>query len=151
MDYVILNRDPTADPAATLTFDGNVRIAGTLAFEFSGTGPGDFDVISVLGGADFQAGSEVELLFTYTPVVGEAFGFFRSNDLAGFEAIDFRASGLGGLSYRVTELNGDLTVTVVPEPATPLLFASGLGLLGFLGWRRQLGQSQRAQVGSPGR
>jgi hypothetical protein len=126
--------DPAADPTDTLTFEGDVGIAGGLALEFASIT--DFDVISIFGDTQFELGSDVEFLFSFSPEAGDTFTFLTSDTLTGFDNINFEAFGLTQ-PFTVTDFNGDLTLQIVPVPAALPLFGSALAGFGLVGWRRR--------------
>lgn len=108
----------------TLAFGGTLMIVSdggfslTDAGNFSGT-PTIFDLFSAgTYSGDFAAGSiSVDSLVL---TGGEETGIWTGNS--------------GNINYSFSQSNGDLSVSVVPEPAAALL--GGLGLLGLLRRRR---------------
>jgi len=124
---------PTTDPIGSLTFTNDLSIFGGLSLEFDSLT--DFDMVSIIGDSIFQPGSNIDLIFGFTPEAGDIFTFLFSNSLTGFEDISFTVSGSGSVPFKISELNGNLSASFVPVPAALPLFASALTGLGLFGWR----------------
>ena len=112
----------------TMTVDGNYEqlADGVLEMEIAGTGPGQFDVLSVTGAT--QLGGTLQLVFRdgFAPHAGDVFnlfeglpaqGTFSSIEVAGLEP-GWQYS-LDTSSLRLTSLTDGVAV---PEPATLVLF-----------------------------
>lgn len=141
---------PGASPGA-LFIDGDLDLIGALVeLEIGGTGPGEFDSLSVLGDlfADAATTFRFSLFDGYTPQVGDSFDLFDVGGLfdASQATFDFSAFGnidtalvSGGQGQLTLQLGqGSTPPSPVPLPAGGLLLLSALGALG-LSRRRALG------------
>jgi hypothetical protein len=132
----------------TMQIDGDYLMTdGELVIEVAGLAAGQFDVVEITGSADllggtilFQfidgflpsAGDMIEFLTAAGPIAVDAVNFAFAGLAAGFLFdVDFSTEGL-----LLTALNDGLTVAV-PEPASFLLFLSGLGLVVAIAQRRR--------------
>ncbi|BAM03114.1 hypothetical protein PSMK_09550 [Phycisphaera mikurensis NBRC 102666] len=123
----------------------NVGVASTFAststfeIEIGGTDRDaeDFDGVNFLTGGsyDFQGGTlDVKTFGGFAPENGDTFEIFRFESFAmipvtgGFGDVVLQQLG-GGLSFDVSNLLVDGTITVVPEPASAALLLAGTGLL----------------------
>ncbi len=134
---------PGDSPGAML-IDGDLTFqsaASVLQIEIAGTGPGDFDVITVLGDLFAPEGFTLELSFLdgFAPEVGETFEFLN---ISGENTLDFAmlqvmTSGLPdsfafdlGFANGVFSLQTISASSEVPVPGAFLLMFSGLAGLG---------------------
>ena len=98
-------------------------------------------------GADFADESVVQMVLTFADSSTETIdvspnqpqpGFFGFTSMKAVTSILFQANNpAGNISdgFGIDNVAG--TSTVIPLPAALPLFAGGLGLLGYLGWRRK--------------
>lgn len=127
----------------SLTLSGT---GSTLAMELGGTGPGQYDQVSVTGAVNLDGNGELELtLLSFTPTFGETF-FLVLNDSS--DAITgtllnlaqdatFLAAGYEWqISYTgdsatntFSGAGNDLVIMAVPEPGAAVLCGLGLALL----------------------
>jgi hypothetical protein len=132
---------PGNSPGAT-TINGNysqdefstllIEIAGYLAVS-------EHDVVDVTGDTSLDGTLRLDLLDGFAPVIGDRFAIIGSaNILGAFDGI-YSTTALGeGLRWEleVDNIAGNeflvAQVSAVPVPAALWLFASGLGLLGWM-------------------
>ncbi len=116
--------NPTSSPPGSILFDAPVSTAG-------------FHLRTNTGTTTFQAfimGVLVESFSAPTFNTGSP----TSNNFYGFQNITFDE-----IRYTISAFNNALNldnlqyISAAPEPSTLALFATGLALLGFLGWRRR--------------
>jgi hypothetical protein len=113
----------------TVLFPGtDLNVAGLGAFIGDGGGGPDSTGwnIEVLGA---HVGETLNIDFTTSPTVGSLVGFTGGTILSGI------ASSCCRQGTFFSGLTGSITLT--PLPATLPLFASALGALGLLGWRKK--------------
>lgn len=132
----------------TLTVDSFTQTSGILAIEIAGLGPGQFDVLNVLGDATFNGGS---ILFSFIdgflPSAGDIIPFLTATGNIDFVGTSFDFLGVGpGFDFSVSSLGDQLRLVTnnapvaVPEPPLAWLLLSGFlgaGLLSSLAKRRQ--------------
>lgn len=73
--------------------------------------------------------------------MGDHWDFLIADSLNGWESVNLTFTGLGdGLGINLDSQNGRLTmmvITAVPEPETYAMLLAGLGLMGFMTYRRK--------------
>lgn len=142
---------PGASPGL-LFVDGNLDLIGALVeLEIGGTGPGEFDSLTVLGNlfADATTIFRFSLFGGYTPQEGDSFDLFDVGGLFDVAEATFDFSALGGIGNAlVSGGQGQLTLQLgeastppspVPLPAGGLLLLSAVGALGLQRRRRARG------------
>ena len=124
-----------------LTIGSDLDFDGALTIEIAELT--DFDILSVLGAADFGLNSLITFdLEGYIPSIGDSIDFLIADSLTGFNNISYDILGLSsGLTFDVL-LTPDsdlrLTFAAVPIPAGIWLFSSGLiGLISMAKRRTQ--------------
>jgi len=116
---------PGASPG-TLTINGGLSMAGTtqINLEINGTTAGLFDSI-VVNGTVILDGT-LNLSTGYSATFGNTVQIFDADTIAGsFDTITGTTLG-GGLSWDISSLYIDGTISVVPEPGTAGLFSAGI-------------------------
>lgn len=133
----------------TLSIGGDLHfLGGLLDIELGGLGPSQFDLLTVGGAANFQGGTiRFSFIDNFLPLPGDRFeflvadaGIFLDPALVSLEVatpfepgfrVFFEASRL------FFEAGGSPSATPAPEPATLVLFASGLFGLSLITRRRR--------------
>jgi hypothetical protein len=127
-----------------LLLDAELLFADSiLEVEIGGTDPGEFDVLRVMGEANFMGG-EIALNFLndFVPSVGDIFDFLVADMILGLDTLTISQGGLPsgfdfGLNLTASGLRlVTLADTAVPEPPSVLLFGFG-GLILVLVTRRR--------------
>lgn len=134
---------PGASPGS-LFVGGDLDLIGALVeLEIGGTGPGDFDSLTVLGNmiADAATTFRFSLFDGYSPLEGDSFDLFDVGGLFDVSEATFDFSAFGNFDTAlVSSGQGQLTLQVgqgstppspVPLPAGGLLLLSALGALGL--------------------
>jgi hypothetical protein len=111
--------------------------AGTLIIEIAGLAPGQFDVLDVSGGANFNGGEIVfDFIDGFLPQMDQSVDFLHAASISGLENIELAYEGAAsGFEFDVVNSRGSLTfvalnnASAVPEPATLILVLVGLGSL----------------------
>ena len=131
--------------AGTMQINGNYDLAalGTLEIEIDGSGPGQFDVLDVLGTVTLAG--KLEVIGGYDPTLLDSYTIIQNNstDLIsgtffGLDEGDIFSTPNFGSALRITYQGGtgnDVVLTAVPEPMTML--AVGLGITGLGGYIRR--------------
>jgi hypothetical protein len=125
----------------TLTLDGDLSFEdGLLEIQIGGAGPGESDLLEVIGSASFLDG---DLFFAFEgdfrPEVGESIDFLAAEQILGLENLGVGYAGLpAGYEFDVAATAGglQLVTTAVPEPSVLLLVASALAWARLAGCRR---------------
>jgi hypothetical protein len=137
--------NPVPSIGAGPEFDGPINDAITVtdgggAFTFSALDAATFDANTVLTFSGTLHGATV---FSVTDTVTPPQVFNTVSSGVSADIIDSLVitANIGATAANNNQLNID-NIVVTPTPATPLpatlpLFASGLGALGLLGWRRK--------------
>lgn len=121
----------------TLTGDLVLGTNSTLAMQLAGDSTSLYDRILVGGLLDYNGALEVTLLDGFDPVAGDTFELFNF----GAESGAFSATNLpaldAGLAWDTSQLlsKGELSVSVVPEPASCAMLLLAFGLCAQ--WRRR--------------
>ncbi|MEP4078853.1 PEP-CTERM sorting domain-containing protein [Haloferula sp.] len=132
---VILTGSSASVSAGSIDFSG----ASTLTFNFASSGIGSF---SAPGAFNAAATSTMTInVGDYTPILGESFTLVDAGTLTGFDAANITVNGFGtaGIDYSLTQdlgSNGNIVLSVIPEPSAAALL--GLGLSGLLLRRRRM-------------
>jgi hypothetical protein len=115
---------PGTSPGTLMVDGGYVQTAdGELLIELGGPAVGEFDVLSISGQADL-AGTLRIALDGYTPVPGEQFLIMEYETyVGGFDSILTPDGMEADLNY---DAPGGLLVTMIPEPASLALLATGI-------------------------
>ena len=103
----------------------------------------DANSAATVSGNDLTATSSL-LAFDFPSTSGGTVTILAPGGMDGFELFDAGVSSAGGLTVLVSgsAMTGDAFTsntigTVIPLPAALPLFATGLGAVGLLGWRRK--------------
>lgn len=143
---VIIGPGATVIPGlspGTLNIDGDLHSNGDYVFEIAGVNSGQYDVLDIDGNAFFTGGNfKFEFIDGYLPSPGDHWDFLVADSLNGFDTVGFTFAGLGdGLGIDFHNEGGKISLTVitaVPEPETYAMLLAGLGLMGFMAYRRKL-------------
>jgi T5SS/PEP-CTERM-associated repeat protein len=123
----------------TLNIDGDFTlIDGVLEIEVGGLAAGDFDVLNITGKASFTGGT---ILFSFIdgflPSEDDMFKFLVADTVSDFNSTLAYSGAAPGFEFKVTDGGNGLLIFIalndadaVPEPATLVLFAAGLAVLG---------------------
>ena len=145
------------DPPGTLNIIGNLtlRTNGTLSELLGGIGAGQFSQLDIGGSAALGGELSVKLVDNFTLTGGDSFDIMNYASVSdGFSSFIFDGiacssagpdrwtcpNGHGLVFGEVidpTSLFLNVTTSTTPLPTTLPLLASGLGVLGVLGWRRK--------------
>ena len=138
----LVNNGGTIAPgssAGLMTVDGDLIInAGAMEIELAGsTVRGtDYDAIDVTGTLTLAGTLDVVLIDDFDPGLDDTFDILDWGSLTGkFDTVNLPGLS-GGLDWDDSNLYGDGTITVVPEPASAVLLLSG-GVLAMLRRRRK--------------
>lgn len=142
---VIIGSSATVTPGfspGTLNIVGDLHSNGDYIFEIAGLNSGQYDVLNIDGNAFFTGGSfKLDFIDGYHPSVGDHWNFLVADSLNGLETVNFTFAGLGdGLGIDLHNEGGAISLTVitaVPEPETYAMLLAGLGLVGFMAYRRK--------------
>ena len=143
---VIIGTGATVIPGlspGTLNIDGDLHSNGNYVFEIVGVNSGQYDVLDIDGNAFFTGGNfKFEFIDGYLPSAGDHWDFLVADSLNGSDTVGFTFAGLGdGLGIDLHNEGGKISLTVitaVPEPETYAMLLAGLGLMGFMAYRRKL-------------
>jgi hypothetical protein len=141
------------DPA-DLTINGDLTMDGMEDEEIDGLGsiPGDFDVVTVNGGIDYNGSLDVQVLDDFVPALGEQWIILTWTGVDTNEDLVITDASLGGGLYwglvwvndTNSSLGGELILEVegnptsTPEPGTLLLLGTGIASL-LAARRKRLG------------
>jgi hypothetical protein len=114
--------------------NGNYYLAAISEPAWTAPGTTGFQTFSVSG---LSASSFVEINFANGFLTNSAHPDFSSTGVEIFFGVDFQAQGVDGANSTAVYDNLDITINPTPLPAALPLFASGLGAMGLLGWRRK--------------
>lgn len=132
---------PGSSPG-TLSIDGDLHSSGNYVFEIAGVNSGQYDVLDIDGNAFFTGGNfKFDFIDGFHPSIGDHWDFLVADSLNGLGMVNFTYAGLGdGLSIDLHNEGGKISLTVitaVPEPETYAMLLAGLGLMGFMAYRRK--------------
>ncbi|WP_350133803.1 PEP-CTERM sorting domain-containing protein [Nitrosomonas sp.] len=132
---------PGSSPG-TLSIDGDLHSSGNYVFEIAGLNSGQYDVLDIDGNAFFTGGNfKFDFIDGFIPSVGDHWDFLVADSLNGLGTVNFTYAGLGsGLGIDLHSEGGKISLTVitaVPEPETYAMLLAGLGLMGFMTYRRK--------------
>ncbi len=132
---------PGSSPG-TLSIDGDLHSSGNYVFEIAGLNSGQYDVLDIDGNAFFTGGNfKFDFIDGFHPSIGDHWDFLVADSLNGLGMVNFTYAGLGdGLSIDLHNEGGKISLTVitaVPEPETYAMLLAGLGLMGFMAYRRK--------------
>ncbi|WP_365749971.1 PEP-CTERM sorting domain-containing protein [Nitrosomonas sp.] len=104
---------------------------------------GQYDVLDIDGDAFFTGGNfKFDFIDGFLPSVGDHWDFLVADSLNGLGSVNFTFAGLGdGLGIDLNNEGGKISlsvITAVPEPETYVMLLAGLGLMGFMTYRRKL-------------
>ena len=119
---------PGNSPGALVVEGDYIQAAhAALSIELGGTAPGgEHDVLIVNGTADLAGELEVTLLGDYQPGFSDSFDILEFGDtLGGFDSVSLPVLS-NGLSWDMTALYANGSVSVVPEVSSWLLLLLGL-------------------------
>ena len=127
----------------TLTIQGSLTSNGKIEIEVFGLAAGEFDVLAVMGNADFT-GSTVDFIFGngFLPKQGDSFVFLSGQTNTGaLDGASYIYHGAApGFEFSVDPDTGRFlarnNAAPVPEPAIALYAIAGLVLLGWRARRR---------------
>ena len=139
----------------TIAVTGNLALGSASATTLQIQGTNSYDQINVTGNIAFS-GNLFLNINGYTPVAGSTFNLFSAGSYAiGLTNVALTGSWFPGTftetstgiwnyttnadSWTFNEANGQLAITVVPEPATYVLFGLGALVL-IVVYRRKAGQ-----------
>lgn len=143
---------PGASPG-TMTINGNLTpTAGTLEIQIAGTNAADYDHLIINGDLNAATPLNVHLSFlnSFQLHLGDTFSFLQVLGLINAPGSPFNvfADGYASGDFAIASSGGTFSLTTIaltattPIPAALPLFASALGGLGFVGWRRRRRQSR---------
>lgn len=143
---VIIGPGATVMPGLSpgiLNIEGDMHSNGNYVIEIAGLNSGQFDVLNIHGNAFFTGGNfEFDFINGFHPSAGDHWDFLVADGLNGFDTVNFTFAGLGdGLGIDLNNEGGKISFTVitaVPEPETYAMVLAGLGLIGFMTYRRKL-------------
>ncbi|MBV6448141.1 MAG: hypothetical protein FCKEOINB_01785 [Nitrosomonas sp.] len=143
---VIIGPGATVMPGLSpgiLNIEGDMHSNGNYVIEIAGLNSGQFDVLNIHGNAFFTGGNfEFDFINGFHPSAGDHWDFLVADSLNGFDTVNFTFAGLGdGLGIDLNNEGGKISftvITVVPEPETYAMVLAGLGLIGFMTYRRKL-------------
>jgi len=117
---------PGSSPGV-LTIDGDYTMdGGVLEIELAGLVPVEsFDLLSVQGDAELGGTLDVEMIDGFTPSLGDAFSFLEASSVTGRFDQTSLPSLQGDMSFELIYSPTDVSLHVVPEPATALLLLPG--------------------------
>lgn len=136
---------PGASPG-TMTINGNLTSnAGTLQIQIAGTDPSLYDQLIINGDLDVTSPLNVQVSFlnSFLPHTGDTFDFLQVLGIINSTGnpFNFKFSGVPSGDFAVAENGGTFSlktlISPTPIPGALPLFASALGGLWFVGWRRQ--------------
>lgn len=132
---------PGSSPG-TLNIDGDLHSNGNYVFEIAGLNSGQYDVLDIDGNAFFTGGNfKFDFIDGFLPSAGDHWDFLVADSLNGLGSVNFTFAGLGdGLGIDLNNEGGKISLTVitaVPEPETYAMLLTGLGLMGFMTYRRK--------------
>lgn len=109
---------------------GDISLEGTLLIELGGLVPGQsFDLLTVTDNAELSGTLGVSIIDDFVPSVGDSFAFLEAGSVIG--QFDNAALPMlpGGKSFELVYSPTNVSLLVVPEPATALLLLPGVLLL----------------------
>jgi len=132
---------PGVGAAGSLTVMGNMQAENvtTFSIEINGTTPGtQYDQLAFGGGNTYTLtlnSPDLQVLLGYTPAYGSTFAIVSGfGTLAGTGEFNGKTDGstftVGATEFQIDYNPNDITLTVVPEPAS----LGVMGLLGIAGW-----------------
>jgi autotransporter-associated beta strand protein len=118
----------------------------TLMIQIAGMNSGQVSVLNVLGNANLNGYLDPVLLNGFVPTIGQSFIFLDYASLTGgFSRIQNQVFNHGTEQWSVIYQNNDAILTVgpntIPDHGSTFLLLT-LGLLGLVGYRRQLLRGQ---------
>jgi len=135
---------PGASPGS-MTINGDLTsFNGILYIQIAGTNPSDYDHLIVNGDliANTPLAIQVNFLNSFVPQVNDTFDFLQVLGLVSGKGFFWRIGGYAPSDFQLVSNGGSFSFKTVavgktPIPASLPLFASALGGLGYLGWRRR--------------
>jgi hypothetical protein len=125
----------------TLTINGDFSSSGNLFFEIAGLSAGQYDVLKIIGDANFDGGNiNFDLIEGFIPSAGNSWDFLFATNISGWNNLKFTFDDLGpGLGWEIDDIVGGKQLLItkaqpVPEPG--ILILIGLSMASIAGLRR---------------
>ena len=104
---------------------------GLLEIEIQDSTPAGFDLLTVSGNAILDGVLSVHLLGDPVALMGIRFDFLEASSITGTFS-ELQATGIDPGLLELSIQGGTASITIIPEPASALLLAGGLAVLGWV-------------------